>query len=91
MVTIKLGKSFEKHFRTRIHFHKNLVRIYKEQVLLFIEDRQDPSLQDHVLSGKLNGMRAFSVTGDIRVLYVERGKDYYVFLDIGTHRQIYGM
>jgi len=91
MVIIKLGKTFDKQFKTRIHPNKNLVKMYKERVLLFVEDRENPALKDHELTGKLRGLKAFSITGDIRVIYVEREKGYFIFLDIGTHPQIYGM
>ena len=64
---------------------------YKERVELFTKDRTDPLLNDHKLRGKLEGFRAFNITGDIRVVYFERGQNYYVFLDIGSHPQIYGM
>lgn len=43
---------------------------------------------DHALTGKLTGKRAFSVAGDIRVIYVEL-EDAIVFLDIGSHNQVY--
>jgi len=45
-------------------------------------------LHDHALTGKLAGKRAFSIAGDIRVIYVEFD-DFIVFLDIGTHNQVY--
>lgn len=45
-------------------------------------------LHDHALSGKLKSRRAFSVSGDIRVIYEEL-EEAYVFLDIGTHSQVY--
>jgi addiction module RelE/StbE family toxin len=45
-------------------------------------------LYDHTLTGKLDGKRAFSITGEFRVLYVEL-EDAIVLLDIGTHNQVY--
>ncbi|OGM31365.1 hypothetical protein A2803_02530 [Candidatus Woesebacteria bacterium RIFCSPHIGHO2_01_FULL_44_21] len=67
-----------------------MVRFYKEQVELFKVDRKSPYLEDHALSGKLQGFSSFSITGDIRVVYLERSKDHFVFIDIGTHTQVYG-
>ena len=45
-------------------------------------------LYDHALTGKLAGKRAFSIAGDIRVIYVEL-EDAIVFLDVGSHNQVY--
>jgi addiction module RelE/StbE family toxin len=90
MVNITRGRKFIFHFRERVSPNKELVKLYQEQVKLFIEDRNDPALDDHPLSGKLQGSRAFYITNDIRVVYVERGKNEFVFLNIGTHKQVYG-
>jgi addiction module RelE/StbE family toxin len=90
MVNITRGKKFTAHFKKRIHPHKELVRLYQEQIKLFIEDRNDPALNDHALSGKLQGSRAFNITEDIRVIYLERGEKSFIFLNVGTHKQVYG-
>jgi len=50
----------------------------------------DDLLQDHLLMGKLEGYRAFSVTGDIRVVYYIHDQTAY-FVDIGTHNQVYNV
>jgi len=36
----------------------------------------------------MKGLRAFSVGGDLRVVYRET-EEYYEFLDIGSHNQVY--
>jgi addiction module RelE/StbE family toxin len=91
MVRITLGRKFRPHFRERIHPRKKLVKLYQEQVKLFVENRSDPTLKDHALSGKLQGFRAFNITNDIRVVYIQKSKDNFVFLNIGTHNQVYGI
>ena len=60
-----------------------------ERTRLFVADSQDSLLRDHQLSGRLKGYRAFSVTGDIRVVYYIHEEIAY-FVDIGTHNQVYG-
>lgn len=40
------------------------------------------------LTGDLQGRRSFSVTGDIRVIYVELNEKI-ILLDIGAHNQAY--
>lgn len=55
---------------------------------MFLAGQRGTPLNDHALSGNLQGKRAFSITGDIRVIYVEL-EDRLIFLDIGTHNQVY--
>ncbi|MBI3486516.1 type II toxin-antitoxin system YafQ family toxin [Candidatus Daviesbacteria bacterium] len=47
-----------------------------------------PTLKDHKLIGKKFGFRAFSVTGDIRVVYKLINSDVWLY-DIGSHNQVY--
>ncbi len=87
---IKLGKVFIKHFKARVEGNRNLESKFRERVALFLEDRQSPTLKDHKLSGKLNNHRSFSITGDYRVVYIEEEKEIlFLFVDIGTHNQVY--
>ena len=56
----------------------------------FRKNSFDKTLKNHALKGKLKGKRAFSVTGDIRIIFEEY--DNYVLvimLDIGKHSNIY--
>lgn len=91
MVEIEYDRVFKKHFRARISRHKNLKAKYEERLKLFLDNRENPILKDHKLIGKLREQRAFNITGNVRVIYKEVSKNYFVFLDIGTHPQIYGM
>jgi addiction module RelE/StbE family toxin len=55
---------------------------------LFTEGVRDYPLDDHTLVGTMKGLRAFSVGGDLRVVYRETD-EYYEFLDVGSHNQVY--
>ena len=63
-------------------------RKFKERLKLFIEDKSNSVLKDHSLKGRKSKYRAFSITGDIRVVYenISRG---ILLHDIGTHNQVY--
>ena len=85
-----------------IDFHQNFVRKYRKlnkklqqkvdkSIDVFRKNSSDPHLKNHALSGRLKGKRAFSVTGDLRVIFEEH--NHYVLvimLDVGTHAQVYG-
>jgi addiction module RelE/StbE family toxin len=82
------SQEFKKNYRKRILPFKNLDTRFEERRNLFIQDPKNPVLKDHPLTGKLRGFRAFSITGDIRVIYyIEKNIAY--FVDIGTHIQVY--
>lgn len=88
MKPIKRDKTFEKHFRQRITPNHRLKARFKERLALFMAGEFGHPLHDHALTGKLAGKRAFSIAGDIRVIYIEL-EDIIVFLDVGSHNQVY--
>ncbi|HVC36450.1 MAG TPA: type II toxin-antitoxin system mRNA interferase toxin, RelE/StbE family [Candidatus Dormibacteraeota bacterium] len=88
MKPIKRDKTFEKHFKQRINPNDKLVKLFGQRLESFISGELGYPLYDHALTGKLKSKRAFSVAGDIRVVYIEL-EDYIVFLDVGSHNQVY--
>lgn len=85
---IKHYKKFTKHFNQRIKPNLNLYTRFKDRVKEFLTNSESPILKDHQLKGDKKDFRAFSITGDIRVVYY-RGEDYIYFIDIGSHNQVY--
>ncbi len=88
MKQIKRDKIFEKHFKQRISPNKKLIKQFVLRLNMFMEGEVGYPIYDHALSGKLVGKRAFSIAGDLRVVYIEL-EDCIVFLDIGSHNQVY--
>jgi addiction module RelE/StbE family toxin len=88
MKPIKRDKTFEKHFKQRISPYEKLRNQFQERLVLFMAGELGYPLYDHALTGKLAGKRAFSIGGDIRVIYIEL-EDVIVFLDAGSHNQVY--
>ncbi len=86
---IKRHRQFKKNFQKRIAKDPKLVAQFEERLRLFSAGVRGIPLNDHALTGQLAGYRAFSVTSDVRVLYIET-EDSMIFLDIGTHNQVYG-
>lgn len=85
---IKYVGQFIKHFYRRIQPYPHLNYQFDERVKLFLNSPNHPILKSHRLRGKKKDRRAFSVTGDIRVVYFIEG-DIIYFIDIGTHNQVY--
>ena len=88
MKPIIRGRKFEKNFRNRISPNPKLKKQFATLLELFKEGVRDYPLDDHPLVGSMKGLRAFSVGGDLRVVYREKD-EHYEFLDIGSHNQVY--
>lgn len=88
MKPIRRHRQFEKNFRSRISPNLKLKKQFEVRLRLFMKGVRDYPLNDHPLVGTMKGLRAFSVGGDLRVVYRETEK-HYEFLDIGLHSQVY--
>lgn len=87
-MNIRRHAQFLKSYKKRILPYPRLNKKFEERVSLFIQDAQNQLLKDHKLVGSLQGLRAFSVTGDIRVVYRLSGEILELY-DIGSHNQVY--
>jgi addiction module RelE/StbE family toxin len=85
---IKYHRNFSKNFKKRISHNPKLVTQFQNQLNRFIQNPNNPILRDHKLVGKKAEFRAFSVSGDIRVVYKIIGDEIRLY-DIGSHNQVY--
>jgi addiction module RelE/StbE family toxin len=85
---IRRHRKFEKNFQSRISPNPKLKKQFRARLQLFMEGVRDYPLDDHALAGTMKGLRAFSIGGDLRVVYRET-EEHYEFLDIGSHNQVY--
>lgn len=81
-------KNFLKNYRKRIDPNKKLSSQFETRFDQFLKDSKNPALKDHKLTGEKKDRRAFSVTGDIRVVY-KKFDDSILLYDIGSHNQVY--
>lgn len=86
---IERHSTFKKSFKKRILPNKKLVKKTEERIRLFLKNPQNQILRDHGLMGTKRKTRSFSISGDIRIVYRRISKDHVIFLDIGTHNQVY--
>lgn len=85
---VEFSHGFIKIYKKRFSNKPTIQKRFNERTRLFAQNPSSVLLKDHALSGKLKGYRAFSVTGDVRVVYHIHNKTAY-FVDIGTHNQVY--
>lgn len=87
-MNIHYHKEFLKNYKKRIAPNKKVVDKFQEHLELFLSNPTHPSLKDHKLVGKKSVYRAFSISGDLRVIYRVVKEDLWLY-DIGSHNQVY--
>jgi len=85
---VEFHSGFTKNFNKRFGNNNKIKKKLFERSKLFQIDSTNSILKDHSLKGTKSEYRAFSVTGDIRVIYKISNEIAY-FVDIGTHNQVY--
>ena len=85
---IKYHKDFLKNYKKRIAPNPSLSENFDRQLRIFLQSPHDTILKDHKLAGRKKSLRAFSVTGDIRVVYGVANNEIWLY-DVGTHNQVY--
>lgn len=82
--------SYSKQFlRQYIKLSPKIRQKTDERIMLWQRDPLDSQLRDHQLKGKYKQYRSIDITGDVRALYLQQGKEA-IFDAIGTHSQLYG-
>ena len=88
MKKLEYTKQFQKRLKQRYAHQPKVLERLRYHLELFSHGIRKEPINDHRLTGKLRGLRAFSVGGDVRVVYQET-EDHYLLLDIGSHNQVY--
>ena len=61
-----------------------------ESLMTFEQNPFFPSLKNHALRGRYQGLRSLSAGGDLRIIFREKEKYLEViFLQVGSHNQVY--
>jgi YafQ family addiction module toxin component len=85
-MTISYSKNFVKQAKK---LSPELRKKLQERIEIFSENPLHPSLRNHPLKGKHKEYRSIDITGDIRVLYLQKEREV-IFDAVGTHSQLYG-
>jgi addiction module RelE/StbE family toxin len=89
MIKIALSSSFKRAFKKNVAGNASLEAKLWERVELFKNNPFDPKLRTHKLSGKLKDLWSFSIEYDLRVIFSFAGQDKVIFVDIGSHKEVY--
>jgi addiction module RelE/StbE family toxin len=86
---VSFSSSFKRSFKKRIKGNVDLEARFWERVERFSADPYDPSMKTHKLSGKLKDFWSFSIDYDERVLFYFTEDNRAVFVDVGSHDEVY--
>lgn len=86
---VSFSSGFKRAFKKRIKGNEDWETRFWQKLEQFIVDPFDPSLKTHKLSGKLKDLWSFSVDYDDRVLFYFTEDERAVFVDIGSHDEVY--
>ena len=81
---------YSKKFIKKYHrFPKKLKDRTDARMRIFLLDRYSKVLNNHELSGKYKKYRSINITGDVRAIYEIIDEGNAVFINIGTHSELY--
>lgn len=86
---VSFSSTFKRSFKKRIKASSDLETKFWQKLEQFTINPFDPSLKTHKLSGKLKEFWSFSIDYDKRVLFYFTQENKAVFVDIGSHDEVY--
>lgn len=89
MLKITWDQGFKRIYKKKIKTDDDLKKRFWDTVELFSKNPFNPRLRTHKLTGKLEGLWAFSVAFDYRVVFKFLDKDEVLLIDIGGHDEVY--
>jgi mRNA-degrading endonuclease YafQ of YafQ-DinJ toxin-antitoxin module len=88
-VEVSFSSSFKRAFKKWIKGNRDVEAKFWQKLEQFATNPFDPSLKTHKLSGKLEEFWSFSIGYDERVLFYFTHDGKAVFVDIGSHDEVY--
>ena len=82
------ASGFKRAFRKRVLGTPEEAR-FQQKMDMFVENPFDARLKTHKLTGRLEGLWAFSTASDCRVIFRFLSKEHVLLIDIGSHDEVY--
>ena len=89
MIKVSYSTSFKRSFKRKIVAGSERETRLRSKIALFMNDPFDSALKTHKLSGRLKGYWSFSLEYDLRVIFYFEDAETAVFVDLGTHKEVY--
>lgn len=89
MTEVAFSTSFRRAFKRKIKGNALLETRFWERLEIFQNNPFDQRLRTHKLSGRLKELWSFTIEYDLRVVFSFLEGDRALFVDIGTHEEVY--
>jgi proteic killer suppression protein len=89
VIKISWDQGFKRVYRKKVKNDTELKVRFWEALEMFSKDPFLPRLRTHKLTGRLEGLWAFSVNFDCPVIFKFLGKAEILLIDIGGHDEVY--
>jgi addiction module RelE/StbE family toxin len=89
MIEIAFSPAFERSFYKRFKGNIKLQEKFWKKVEYFIQDPYEAQLRTHKLTGQLKDLWSFSIDFDVRVIFYFVDENRVIFVDIGSHDEVY--
>lgn len=89
MTDVGFSTSFQRAFKRKIKGNALLETRFWERLEIFQNNPFDQRLKTHKLSGRLKDLWSFTIEYDLRVVFSFLEGDRALFVDIGTHEEVY--
>lgn len=89
MIKVVWDERFKKIYRSKVKKNEISMRKFWSAMEIFTQHPFDHRLRTHKLTGKLEGLWAFSVALDCRVIFSFVRKHEALLVDIGSHEEVY--
>jgi len=89
VIKVVWDERFKKIYRSKIKNNEILKKKFWSAMETFSRHPFDYRLRTHKLTGKLEGLWAFSVAYDCRVIFNFIKKNEVLLVDIGSHEEVY--
>lgn len=88
-IKVSFSSSFQRSLKFILKKNPQKRKIFESKLNLFLDDPYHPNLGTHKLKGKLNGYLSFSIEYDLRVIFYFQTESEIVFVNIGSHDEVY--
>jgi len=89
VISVTWDQGLKRIYKKKVKNNEELKKRFWETMKLFLQEPFNTHLRTHKLTGKLEGLWAFSVTYDCRVIFKFIDKDKILLIDIGGHDEVY--
>ena len=89
MIKVAWDQGFKKAYQKKVKNDTELKGRFWNAMEMFAKDPFHRRLRTHKLTGRLEGLWAFSINFDCRVIFKFLGKTEVLLIDIGGHDEVY--